>query len=69
VVVDTKTLQFIPALKAYYVVGSSKPATMSRISKYAFKSKADAEDFAKKYGGRVVGFYDAYDVAIKDFVK
>ncbi len=68
-VVDTVTLKFIPALKAYYVVGSSKPGTMSKISKYAFGSKADAEAFAKKHGGKVMGFYEAYDIAIKDFVK
>ena len=68
-VVDTDTLQFIPALEAYYVVGSNKPGTMSRVSKYAFKSKAAAEAFAKKHGGKVMRFYDAYDIAIKDFIK
>lgn len=68
-VVDAKTLRFIPALKAWYVVGSRKPATMSRISKYAFASKKEAEAFAKAYGGKVMGFYDAYGVAIKDFTK
>jgi len=68
-VVDAKTLKFIPALKAYYVVGSSKPATMSKTSKYAFASKKDAELFAKKYGGKVMKFYDAYDIATKDFTK
>ncbi len=68
-VVDTESLQFIPALTAWYVVGSSKPATMSRVSKYAFKTKATAEAFAKKYGGKVMDFYGAYDVAIQDFVK
>ncbi len=68
-VVDTDTLKFIPALDAWYVVGSSKPATMSNVSKYAFATRKRAEAFAKKYGGKVVRFYDAYDVAIEDFVK
>jgi len=68
-VVDTKTLKFIPALKAYYVVGSSKPATMSKTSKYAFASKKDAISFANRYGGKVMKFYDAYDVATKDFTR
>lgn len=68
-VIDTESLQFIPALQAWYVVGSNKPATMSRVSKYAFKSKTAAEAFAKKYGGKVMDFYGAYDIAIKDFVK
>jgi len=66
-VVDTNSLKFIPALKAFYVVGSKKPATMSRVSKYAFASKSEAESFAKKFGGKVMKFYDAYDVATKDF--
>ena len=68
-VVDTHSLKMIPALKAYYVVGSSKPATMSRISKYAFAKKSDAETFAQSFGGKVMKFYDAYEVAKKDFVK
>ncbi len=68
-VVDTNSLEFIPALKAYYVVGSSKPATMSRVSKYAFSKKSEATTFAKKFGGKIVKFYKAYDEATKDFTK
>ncbi len=68
-VVDAHTLKFIPADKAYYVVGSSKPATMSRTSKYAFARHSDAKAFAKKYAGTIMKFYDAYNVAIKDFTK
>jgi nitrous oxide reductase accessory protein NosL len=68
-VVDTNSLKFISADKAYYVVGSSKPATMSKTSKYAFGKKSDAQAFAKKYGGKIMKFYDAYDIAIKDFKK
>jgi nitrous oxide reductase accessory protein NosL len=68
-VVDTNTLQFIDAMNAYYVVGSSKPATMSKTSKYAFATKEAAEKFAKANGGKVMKFYDAYDIAIKDFTK
>ena len=66
-VVDTNSLKFIDALKAYYVVGSSKKGTMSRVSKYAFAKKSEAEAFAKANGGKVMPFYDAYDVAKKDF--
>jgi hypothetical protein len=68
-VVDIKTLKFIPALDAYYVVGSKKPATMSRVSKYAFANKSDAKSFAKKFGGKVMKFYDAYNIATKDFTS
>ena len=66
-VVDVSTLKFIPVTEAYYVVGSSKPATMSRVSKYAFKSLDDAKEFQKKYGGKIVDFYSAWQIAKKDF--
>ena len=66
-VVDTNSLKFIDASSAYYVVGSKKPATMSQISKYAFSSKKEAKEFAKKNGGRVVKFEDALNIALKDY--
>jgi nitrous oxide reductase accessory protein NosL len=66
-VVDTKTLQWIDAQKAYYVVGSKKKGTMSRISKYAFANKADAEAFQKENGGKIMNFHQALEVAQKDF--
>ncbi|OHE08764.1 MAG: hypothetical protein A2513_01980 [Sulfurimonas sp. RIFOXYD12_FULL_33_39] len=66
-VVDVESLQFIDATKAYYVVGSSKSATMSRISKYAFKSEEMAKKFQSQHGGEVMDFYKALDIAKKDF--
>jgi len=68
-VIDAKTLRFIPALNAYYVVGSNRPATMSKTSKYAFAKQSDAKSFAKTYGGKLMKFYDAYDIATKDFTR
>jgi nitrous oxide reductase accessory protein NosL len=65
-VVDTYSLKFIRADKAFYVVGSSKPATMSRISKYAFAKKSKAKTFAKKYGGKIMNLHDTYTEAMKD---
>ncbi len=66
-VVDTNSLKFIPANSAYYVIGSSKKGTMSPVSKYAFSTKKEAEEFAKKFGGKVGTFKDAFDMAQKDF--
>ncbi len=67
-VVDNTTLKFIPVEKAFYVVGSSKPATMAKkISKYAFGTKAAAEEFAKKFGGKVMSYDEALAIAKKDF--
>ncbi len=68
-VVDNTTLKFIPVEKAWYVVGSSKPATMSKVSKYAFGTKEAAQDFAKKYGGKVMKFEEALAIAKRDFEK
>ena len=68
-VVDTKSLKFIDAKKAFYVVGSRKKGTMSEVSKYAFASKSDAIDFVKKYGGEIVDFNTALNIAKKDFIK
>ena len=66
-VVDVTSLKFTQALEAYYVVGSSKPATMSKTSKYAFAKEEDAKAFAKEFGGKIMKFYDTYSVATKDF--
>ncbi|MDD2652803.1 MAG: nitrous oxide reductase accessory protein NosL [Sulfurimonas sp.] len=66
-VVDIATLKFIDATKAYYVVGSSVKGTMSRISKYAFATKEKAELFQKEHGGEILDFYQALEVAKKDF--
>jgi len=68
-VVDNTTLKFIPAKKAYYVVGSKKPATMSKVSKYAFGTKEAALKFAKKFGGKVMSFDKAFAIAKKAFKK
>ncbi len=68
-VVDTNSLKFIDATKAFYVVGSNKKGTMTMVSKYAFSTKADAEAFAKANGGKVTDFKGALKVAEADFAK
>jgi nitrous oxide reductase accessory protein NosL len=65
--VDAQTNALIDAQKAFYVVGSKKPATMSRVSKYAFKTRAAAEAFAEMYGGKIMDFAGAYARAKEDF--
>jgi hypothetical protein len=66
-VVDIKSLKFIDVKSAFYVVGSNKPATMSSVSKYAFKEKSDAVEFVKQNGGEIMDFDQAIEVAFKDF--
>ena len=68
-VVDVKSLKFIDASKATYVVGSSKKGTMTMKSKYAFANKADAVNFSKEFGGDVVNYDSAYKVASKGLAK
>jgi hypothetical protein len=68
-VVDNSTLKFIPVEKAWYVVGSSKPGTMSKVSKYAFGTKEAAEKFAKEYGGKVMRYADVLKMVEANFDK
>jgi len=66
-VVDVTTLKLIPVLEAYYVVGSRKKGTMSKVSKYAFSTLKAAEIFQSKYGGEIMDFYGALEKAKEDF--
>lgn len=68
-VVDNKTLKFIPVKEAYYVVGSSKPGTMSMVSKYAFKTLDDAKAFQKENGGEIKNFDEVYAQVAKGLEK
>ena len=63
-VVDNTTLKFISSKDAYFIVGSKKPGTMSKVSKYAFGTKDAAIKFQKENGGDLMRF----DALIK-FVK
>ncbi len=61
-VVDTNSLKFITAVNAFYVVGSSKPATMARVSKYAFSTNFDAKSFSSKFGGKIMSYSKTIDL-------
>ena len=66
-VVDVKSLKFIPVGKAHYVVGSKKRGTMSYISKYAFGNIEDAKKFQEEFGGEIMDFTEAREKAQEDF--
>lgn len=68
-VVDVEGLEFIDASRAFYVVKSRQKGTMSQVSKYAFANSDDAKKFAGKYGGKIVTFDQALEIAKKDFKK
>lgn len=54
VAVDTDKL--IDVKKAFYIIGSKAPGTMSMVSKYAFSTENAAKDFQKEYGGELADF-------------
>jgi len=58
--------RMLEASKAFFVIGSVAPGTMSRISIIAFSSKEEAEAFTKRYGGKVVDFNTALSEAVKE---
>ena len=68
-VVDNDSLKFIDSKKAFFVVGSKKPGTMSVVSKYAFGSKNSADNFASKNGGKVMKFNELYKLVEKSLEK
>ena len=66
-VVDLSSLKLISVAKAYYVVGSNKRGTMSRVSKYAFSQEEDAKKFQAEFGGEIMDFNGAREKAQEDF--
>ncbi len=68
-VVDNSSLKFIDSSKAYFVVGSNKPGTMSVTSKYAFGTLDAAREFANKNGGKIMDFKDLYMMVEKNLEK
>jgi len=68
-VVDNTTLKFISAKKAFYVVGSKKPGTMSMVSKYAFGTKQAAQKFEQKFGGKIMNYAKLEPMVEKNLKK
>lgn len=66
-VVDVESLKLISVADAYYVVGSKKRGTMSRVSKYAFLKYEMAKKFQSLYGGEIMNFNEAREKAMEDF--
>lgn len=59
-------VKMLDADKAFYVMGSTAPGTMTSVSKIAFPDKKGAVAFAAQYGGRVVRFKDVLAAARKE---
>ncbi len=55
-VIDASTQKPIIAKDAFFVMGSDVKGTMSKVSKLAFATKDEAENFVKKHGGKITDF-------------
>jgi nitrous oxide reductase accessory protein NosL len=64
-VFDQIEQKYVDAKSAYFIIESSKKGTLSRVSKFAFSSKKEAEEFQNRYSGRLVDFNEALAVAKK----
>lgn len=58
--------RMLDAGKAFFVIGSVAPGTMSPVSIIAFPSHDEAERFAMKYGGKVADFKTALEEAKRE---
>ena len=64
---DPKTMS--AAENAYYVVGSKAKGTMTKVSKLAFASQKEAEEFAGTCGGEAMDFQKTFKIAMESVKK
>ena len=65
-VADYNKKNLIDAEKAYWVIGGKKPGVMTRVAKWAFADKKDAEAFIKENEGKLATFEDAMKASYED---
>jgi nitrous oxide reductase accessory protein NosL len=65
-VADYNKKNLIDAEKAYWVIGGKKPGVMTRVAKWAFADKKDAEVFIKENEGKLATFEDAMKASYED---
>jgi len=62
-------LQLVDAATAAWVIGGTERGVMTPVPKWAFASKADAETFIQKNGGRLTGYSEALALATQELGK
>ena len=67
-VLDVISQKYIKANSGYFVVGSKVDGSLSKVSKLAFQNLSDAQEFTKRYKGKIVNFQEALAMA-KDSLK
>ncbi|GFO69790.1 NosL family protein [Geomonas limicola] len=65
-VADYDSRALIDAPGATWVIGGEKSGVMTDEAKWAFAGKEAAQSFVKASGGRVAGFQQAWDLAVKE---
>lgn len=65
-VADYVTRKLLDARSAIWVIGGNKQGIMTEIPKWSFARKADAEKFVKENGGRITGFDEALNLALRE---
>lgn len=63
---EYNTKKLIDAKTATWVIGGSKKGVMTKVAKWAFAEKKDAEAFIKANGGKLAAFDEVFKAAEKD---
>lgn len=65
-VADRNSRELLPAEQAFWTLGGTKKGVMTHRPKWAFTTKAAADEFVARYGGTVVSWPAALAAAEKD---
>ncbi len=68
-VADRKTRGLIDAKEAVWVMGGSKRGVMTQMPKWAFKTKPEASEFIKSYGGKLATWDEALAAVMEETSK
>jgi nitrous oxide reductase accessory protein NosL len=68
-VADYNTHEQIQAEKAFWVIGGDRLGVMTARAKWAFSTKAAAEDFIHRHGGRSASFEAVIQAAFEDMYQ
>jgi copper chaperone NosL len=66
---DYNTKKLIDAQNATWVIGGSRTGVMTIRAKWAFEKRSGAEDFIKKYGGKISAFDDVMKATFQDMYE
>lgn len=65
-VADLNSKRLVDADKATWVIGGNKKGVMTRVAKWAFAKKTDAETFIKANGGKLASYKESLAQAEKE---